>query len=185
MKKKAIRIGSFIGILFGATIIAHAVTQLFTSKTVTSNLTKKTIFEINLNDGLQAAQVGPGESFMISPSVTNDATEDMYVFIKAEAPDYNTGSLYTYTVDESWTLVEDNAGTKVYAYASDNTMITLSPGDTTTDLTSQMTMQSITNAEYAVYMDINVTITGYAIGTDGVSTDPAIAWSDCKVIGEL
>ena len=185
MNKKAIKFGSFIGALLGMTVIAYAVTQFFTSKTVTSNLTKKTVFEINLNDGLQAGQVGPGESFTVSPSVTNDATEDMYVFIKVEAPDYIADCLYTYTVDENWTLVEDNAGTKVYAYASDNAIITLSPGDTTTTLTEQMTMRSITNAEYAAYTDINVTITGYAIGTDGVSTDPATAWSDCKVIGGL
>ena len=184
MKKKAASIGAIVGILLGAGIIAYAITQLFTSKTATSNLTKKTIFEINLNDGLQAAQVGPGESFTVTPSITNDATEDMYVFIKVVMPEYGTDGLYTYTVDSNWTIVENNAGTKVYAYAS-GSMTMLPPGDTTTALTNQMTMKNITNAEYSAYTDINVTITGYAIGTDGVSTDPATAWSECKVIGGM
>ena len=104
----------------------------------------------------------------------------MYVFIKVTAPDYNTGGLYAYDVDESWTLVEETAGT----YGG-GTMTTLSPGDTTTELTSRMTMLNITNAEYSTYTDINVMITGYAIGTDGVDTDSAAAWEECKVIGGI
>ena len=184
MDKKIVKIGIVIGAMLGMTVVAYAMTQLFATRSVTSNLSKKTIFEIVLNEDLQSAQIAPGESFTVSPSVTNDATEDMYVFIKVEAPEYNTDSLYTYIVDGSWTLVDDNAGIKVYAYAN-GTMLTLSPGDTTTTLTDQMTMRSITNAEYAAYTDINVTITGYAIGTDGVSTDPVTAWSECKEIGEL
>ena len=45
MKKRVASIGTVIGILLGAVIIAYAITQLFTSKTVTSNLTKETIIE--------------------------------------------------------------------------------------------------------------------------------------------
>ena len=48
-----------------------------------------------------------------------------------------------------------------------------------------MTMRSISNAEYAVIDDINITITGYAIGTEDVSTNPKDAWNECKEIGNL
>lgn len=64
-------------------------------------------------------------------------------------------------------------------------MTTLSPGDSTFALTNQMTMRSISNAEYAVIDDINITITGYAIGTEDVSINPKDAWNECKEIGNL
>lgn len=48
-----------------------------------------------------------------------------------------------------------------------------------------MTMQLISNAEYAAIDDINFTITGYAIGTEDVSTNPAEAWEQCKLIGNI
>ena len=45
-------------------------------------------------------------------------------------------------------------------------MTVLTPGESTTALTEQMTMRSITNAEYAGIDDINITLTGYAIGVE-------------------
>ena len=66
----------------------------------------------------------------------------MYVFIKVVSPDYNTESLYTYDVSGSWTLVEENCGTKVYAYGVDK-MTILSPVESIEVLTTKMTMLSI------------------------------------------
>ena len=54
----------------------------------------------------------------------------------------------------------------VYAYGSAD-MTALQPGESTSELIEQMTMRSITNAEYAAMNDINITITGYAMGTEG------------------
>ena len=88
--------------------------------------------------------------------------------------------LYALDVDSSWVVVEDG----VYAYGSEE-MTTLAPGESTTALTEQMTMKSITNAEYAGIDDINITITGYAIGTEGVSTNPEDAWTYCKVLAGI
>ena len=59
------------------------------------------------------------------------------------------------------------------------------PGESTIALTNQMTMQSIPNAEYAAVDNINITITGYAIGTEDVSTNPTDAWNECKTIGNI
>ena len=64
-------------------------------------------------------------------------------------------------------------------------MTPLQPGDSTSALTEQMTMKSISNAEYAGVDDINISITGYAIGTEDVSADPQEAWEQCKAIGEI
>ena len=48
-----------------------------------------------------------------------------------------------------------------------------------------MTMSSITNAEYAAIDDINITITSYGVGIEGVSTVPSEAWNECKAIGGI
>ncbi|MGN0400202.1 MAG: hypothetical protein ACI4EO_08775 [Blautia sp.] len=46
-----------------------------------------------------------------------------------------------------------------------------------------------TTADGALYSfdvdDINITITGYAIGTEDVSTYPEYAWNECKTIGNI
>ena len=63
-------------------------------------------------------------------------------------------------------------------------MTVLSPGNCTTALTEQMTMRSITNVEYAGIDDINITLTGYAIGVEDVPTAPVEAWDYCKLIEE-
>ena len=126
------------------------------------------------------------------PVIFNDATEEMYVFLEIQMPEYMDSSLpesgdsllYPFDVNEDWTLVESGNGFAVYAYGSTE-MTVLSPGESTSALTNQMTMRTITNAEYAAIADINITITGYAIGLEGVSTNPADTWKECKVIGDI
>ena len=141
---------------------------------------------------MNSGEVGPGDSFSVSPVIFNDATEEMYVFVEIQMPEYTDSSLpksgdsflYTFDINEEWTLVESGNGTVVYAYGSTE-MTVLSPGDSTSALTNQITMQSISNAEYAAIDDINITITGYAIGTEDVSTNPVYAWNECKSIGDI
>lgn len=58
-------------------------------------------------------------------------------------------------------------------------------GDSTSVLTSRMTMSEISNAEYAAIDDINITITRYAIGTEGIDANPLEAWNQCKLIGNI
>lgn len=71
--------------------------------------------------------------------------------------------------------------TIIYAYAGSE-MTALQPGDSTSALTEQMTMGEISNAEYAAIDDINITITGYVIGTEEVSMNPTEAWNQCELI---
>ena len=75
-------------------------------------------------------------------------------------------------------------GTTIIAYAGSE-MTALQPGDSTSALTEQMTMNQMSNAEYVTIDDINITITGYAIGTEDVSMEPAEAWNQCKIIGNI
>ena len=184
LKKKIISIGLWTGLFLATVIVAYAITNLFFTQSRTTGFSKKVIFQFDLGIGTSAEEVGPGDSISVNPVVTNSATEDMYVFVKIQMPEWDSSPLYTYLVDDAWTLVESESGAVVYAYANPE-MTVLSPGDSTFALTNQMTMRSISNAEYAVIDDINITITGYAIGTEDVSTNPKDAWNECKEIGNL
>ena len=184
LKKKIISIGLWTGLFLATVIVAYAITNLFFTQSRTTGFSKKVIFQFNLGIGTSAEEVGPGDSISVNPVVTNSATEDMYVFVKIQMPEWDGSPLYTFRTDETWVLVESGGGAVVYAYA-DPEMTTLSPGDSTFALTNQMTMRSISNAEYAVIDDINITITGYAIETEDVSTNPNDAWNECKEIGNL
>ena len=108
----------------------------------------------------------------------------MYVFIHVDMPTIDDEPLYSIDADREWCIVIEHSGTIVYAYGSDD-MAALQPGESTSALTTQMTMKSIANAEYAAIDDINITITGYAMGTEGVSTNPVDACNECKIIGNI
>ena len=168
-----------------ATVIAaYAVTNLFFTKSQTSEFSKKQIFQFDLDTGLSSGEVGPGDSFSVSPVIFNDATEEMYVFIQVDMPETANGMLYSFEADADWCFISEDGGTVVYAYGNSE-MTALQPGESTSALTEQMKMNEVSNAEYASIDDINITITGYAIGTEGVSTNPTDAWNECKAIGEI
>ena len=184
MYKKAKSLGIAFGVFWAVGIVAYAITTLFFSQSVTSELSKKTVFQFDLTTDVTAMEVGPGDSFEVIPVVYNDATEEMYVFIQVDMPETTNRTLYSFDVDDDWSLVSKDGGTTVYAYGGTEMMV-LGPEDSTSALTSQMTMQSISNAEYASIDDINITITGYAIGIEGVSVNPTEAWNECKWIGNI
>ena len=133
---------------------------------------------------MTVTEVGPGDSFYVKPLVYNDATEEMYAFIQVDLPTKEGNAIYSFYVSDEWCVVSEDGGSKVYAYESAE-MTALSPGESTSALTSRMTMSEISNAEYAAIDDINITITGYAIGTEDVSTNPTEAWKQCKLIGNI
>lgn len=184
MEKKIITIGLWAGIFLTTVIVAYAITNLFFTQSRTTEFSKKVIFQFDLGIGMSAGEVGPGDSVSVNPVVTNSATEEMYVFMKIQMPEWDSSPLYTFRADDAWVLVESADGAVVYAYANPE-MTVLNPGDSTTILTNQINMRSISNAEYAEIDDINITVTGYAIGIEDVSTNPEDAWNECKSIGNL
>lgn len=184
MKKKIITFGVWTGMLMATVIVAYAITNLFYSQTTTTEFSKKVIFQFDLDIGMSTGEVGPGDSILVNPIVTNSATEEMYVFLKIQMPEWDGSPLYTFQADDQWVLIESANGTAVYAYGNPEMMI-LNPGESTSALTNQMVMRSISNAEYAAIDDINITVTCYAIGTEGVATNPADAWNECKTIGNI
>ena len=183
MNKVVAKLGMAVGIFLGVAIVAYAITNLFSMKSYTSSFTPKQIFQFDFNTGLNGGEIGPGDSFSVSPVIYNDATEDMFVFIEIEMPLVGSTPLYSFTPSDEWCVVESDGGVVVYAYtAGSEGMTVLTPGESTTALTEQMTMRSITNAEYAGIDDINITLTGYAIGVEDVPSVPEEAWDYCKLI---
>ncbi len=165
-------------------IVAYAVTKLFFMKSQTSDFSKKQIFQFDLDTGLSSGEIAPGDSFSVSPVIFNDSTEEMYVFIQVDMPETGNGMLYSFDTDDDWCFLSEDGGTVVYAYGNSE-MTALQPGESTSALTEQMKMNEVSNAEYAALDDINITITGYAIGTENMSTNPIESWNQCMEIGNI
>ena len=184
--KKTRKVGIVILLLVAMSIAAYAITSLFTSKSIKSKLTKKTIFEFNLEADIENTEIGPGDSFAVNPTVTNDGTEEMYAFVKIDSAEANGSMIYAINNADDWDVVEETSDSVVYAYTDGNgEMYRLAPGEVTTNVTDEITMKDISNAEYAAIDDINVEITGCVIGTEGVSSSPETAWKECKEVGGI
>ena len=84
------------------------------------------------------------------------------MFVAVDTPSLENESIYEYIVGDDWVLVESTAERQVYAYGSSDTLTTLALAESTSPMTTQMTMKNISSADYAGFDDINVTITGYA-----------------------
>ena len=170
---------TFIVLLLVIIIGVAALTEFFTSASATSEFEKKTFFQIVFDAEFPSAEVGPGDGVAVSPVVTSDATEIMYVVIVVDMPVFEGSPIYEYTVDDSWTQISDE-DSLVYGYGSSDEMTVLLPGDTTTPLTESLLMKNFTIPEYAYIDDINVTFNVYALGADGTSSNPDEVWAEIK-----
>ena len=98
--KKSIRKGIFLGAFLGLSVTAYALVRMFYMQDVRSDFTKKQIFEFELNAEMASQELGPGDSFAVSPVIDNTATEEMYVFIEVDMPESNGEPLYTFDANE-------------------------------------------------------------------------------------
>lgn len=60
----------------------YAITNLFSTMSQTSEFSKKQIFPFDPDTGMNSGEVGSGDRFSMNPMIFNDATEEMYVFVK-------------------------------------------------------------------------------------------------------
>lgn len=175
MKRSTAVIVALITILT-LSVVAYAVTSLFfASPTQTSEYEKRTYFEFVMNDVFTSSgEVGPGESMAVNPTLSSNASVDMYCFIRVEMPAYGESGLYEIEPGSDWSVqearVEVDRWIAVYRYDS-----ALTPGASTTALTSNLTMVDMSRAEYSEVSDLNVSMTGYACGTEDLELGDA--WS--------
>lgn len=175
LKKKFLSAGVALGLFLGGALVTYALTSFFTKGEITLNPTPTHIFEIKMDAGDQPGEIGPGDSFSTNPIIENDATEEMYVFLRV-----SDGGLYEFEIGEGWVEIEEG----VYAYGGEE-MVALQPGESTSPLTSALKMREMSRAEFSTLENISIKITGYAIGTEGVPAVPSEAWEVCKSIGRI
>ena len=169
MKKSLTTILITLALLMTTTVVAYALVTYITTKTQTSSFTKKEYFEMSGSEVFTASsEVGPGDAVTINPTITSESSVDMYVFIRVEMPGYNSGGLYDLTVNDGWSLVEnevvDDKWVEVYRYDTE-----LKPDQSTTVLSNTITMVNMTLAEFAEIEEIDVSMTGFACRTADVA----------------
>lgn len=163
-------------LLLALSAVAYAITALFyKSPTQTSDYTPGVYFEFDISDAFtESGEVGPGQSMSINPVISSNASVDMYCFIKVEMPTFGEGGLYTLTPGSGWSMqtsgVQGDRWVGVYRYDS-----VLTPGNSTRALSSALTMVEMGMAEYVEIDDLNVSMTGYACGTEDLELENAWA----------
>ena len=119
-----------------------------------------------------SGEVGPGESMSVNPVITSDASADMYVFIKVEMPVHGDGGLYVIEPGSGWSVqesgVQGDRWVTVYRYDS-----VLTPGASTTALASSLTMVDMSHADFSQVGELNVSMNGYACGTEDLELENA------------
>ena len=166
MKKRIGTIGAVVGIFFACAFIAYAISTLFFQTTEqSSNYGHKDYWSFEMADVFtETGEIGPGESKSINPVVVSKSTDPAYTVIYVTMPLYNGAGLYE--INSGWTLVDsgESNGKWFEAYLYNQT---LEPGASTSQMASIITMKNIGIGDYVQYgEDLNVTMTGYAIGAD-------------------
>ena len=147
----------------------------------TSNWSKKGFVEIEISVGDQDGSVAPGDTMSVSPTLTNSGNDDALAFRKFTYPTLSSssgtvesgaaGSAYTWTVGSGWTVVEEGSGYTVYGYSS-----ALAEDQTTSALTSSVTMKDMTGSQYKA-IDVNIRFDGYLADVNEYVDDIGVAWT--------
>lgn len=166
-----------IALLLSVGIVAYAAISSLLTKSVTTNLTKGDVMEMDLSQPVVTGTVTPGDSIAVSPSITNTGTKDCLAFVRVSMPVYGAGSpAYSFSVGDGWTKVEENSGTVVYGYDS-----VLESDEETGPLCESFTMVNMSSTDFRSLDDVNVTVTGYLADCDEYGTEIVSAWEQ---IGE-
>ena len=173
MKRSTVVIVAILTIL-ALSGITYAITSLFfKSPTQTSDYTQGVYFEFDMSDAfVDSGEVKIGESMSINPVISSNSSVDMYAFIRVDMPVYNDAGLYTLTPSSGWSVqesgVQGDRWVAVYRYDS-----VLASDASTTALSSALTMTEMSRTDYGQLSDFNVSMTGYACGTEDLEIDGA------------
>lgn len=143
------------------------------------------IDSVSFNEGDDAIEIIPGEYQPYDPYLINNSNYDAYMFIEVTLPD---NTLELSDVNSSWTLVESNDDTYVYAYGSSTALepVPAVEKDSSGDYVGPETVPLCDN----VFMPENVNFvqghydiqaTGYAVSAEQVtSSNPKDIWGMIK-----
>ena len=128
----------------------------------------------------EKADMKPGDSLSINPTLTNDGSVYMYMFMRVEMPMYDTSGLFEINNGDDWELIkgeidpnDPSQWIEVYRYNQ-----TLPPDQTTIALADKMTLKKISNYEFANMPDLEVAMTGYGCAVSEATEDTA--WGEIE-----
>lgn len=148
------------------------------------NIRNGTEFKISISAGGfdKNKDLIPGKAVPFNPVIANEGNYDVYTFIEVDLP----GDVTLDGISSDWVKVDIDEGT-VYAYGHDSTLTQLDrmtknadgtfTATETTDLCTGIALSDKTEREEE---PITISVTGYAIQTDGVSGTPEDVWSLLK-----
>ena len=168
------------GIPVATTLAAFTIGSLLGSQEATINNTKGHHFAITLTSVTEGSDVIPGDTFDVSPVVTNTSkTEEIYVFISFE---YNP-NVYSLTPDIDWQLVNSGNNKYVYSYSGEDTMTVVSFNGTATFNGAFTVIAEGSEFLALTEDDLAIKVVGYGISKDIARENNADAWADYTIGG--
>ena len=166
---------AFVAVAGGGVLAAFLL--FVQSDTKSSDWSKPTFVDIELDVPELTGSVTPGDSKSISAVVTNTGTGRGLAFIKFEYPMYTpSGSstaepVYTWEANSGWTAVESGSGYTVYGYTQP-----LDEDESTSSLMDEITMKNLSNSEYKGLEDVNIALTGYIADCNEYGEELDVVW---------
>ena len=163
-------------------LVVGGVMALFTDTDTATNTFTIGDVDINLTepnwDPDNASNLSPGATVAKDPQVVNASeTNPCYAFLTVAVPKDTDGELFSYEVNEGWTLLssetsEEDVNTYVYAYGTleKEGMTSLAAGETTASLFDNVTLSDRSEFDDDSY---DIPVNAYAIQVTDLSADTA------------
>ena len=180
--KKRTRILIAIVCFLAIPIIAYAASRLMANTdSQTIHIGHENYVKITPSKFFPAeAKLKPGDSFSINPTLTNDGSVDMYMFMRAEMPVYSNSGLFEINIGSGWELIkseidpnDSSQWIEVYRYQQ-----MVPPDQTTTAMADKVTLKKISNYEFAQMGDMPITMTGYGCAVSEATA--GTAWGEIE-----
>ncbi|MCQ2545032.1 MAG: SipW-dependent-type signal peptide-containing protein [Clostridia bacterium] len=147
-------------------------------------------------DASDRDNITPNQELDKDPVVENTGNNEAYIFVKFSIPKASVKTvgpdgtptaasvqeLFDYTVDESWTLVDQASGTDsntyIYAYAVNGQCVAVDPEDTTEVVFTDGKIKFKNVIEGQIDSTLTLPVYAYAIQTGDITEDGSIAPAD-------
>ncbi len=175
--RKPTQVVLILGLFALLTVAAYAAfSKLSVTESNKSTMTKEKFVSAVINVTPLSGTIAPGESKDITAVVTNTGTADGLGYIRFEYPVVSNkagaeGSLYTWTVNDGWSVVEQGVGYTVYGYSD-----MLGEDGSTSSLTDKITMKNVSIETYKSLTDVNISMIGYVADKEEYGDDIKVAW---------
>ena len=192
MKKKKTNLAALVLLL--VFVVGGAIAYFTDTDTATNTFTIGNV-EIEVLEptwdttgSAKAEDMMPGETAEKDPQIHNKSTTNpAYVFMKVESPcttDTTPVELLPYTANTTnWNLMTNGTCTngkvtRIYSYGTSTAMTALAADATTEALFDSVTLESTFTGSSNMPQSTDITITGYAIQSEGLTaTAPSAVWS--------